>query len=86
MTVWSLGNLTVLPVPTIPKTNIPQNWSYVGCLYDSVTGVRPLPYKSVNADNNTVQNCIALCQEFGYPAAGVEYGEECYCVSTLPTV
>ena len=78
LTVWSKGNLTVLPVPTIPKNNIPQNWTYVGCVFDSVTAARPLPYKDTST-NNTVENCINQCKKFGYPAAGVEYGEECYC-------
>ena len=76
LTVWSNTNLTVLPVPSIPHA--PENWTYVGCVFDSVTAARPLPYKDTST-NNTVANCIAACQKFGYPAAGVEYGEECYC-------
>lgn len=47
-------------------------------MFDSVTAERPLGYK--NSDkNNTVANCINACQKFGFPAAGVQYGEECYC-------
>jgi hypothetical protein len=91
LTVWSKGNLTVVPVPVIPKTNLPQNWTYVGCLFDNVTGNRTLPYKLTDT-NNTVANCIAQCQKYGFPAAGVEYGDECYCgdysdvAATGPTI
>jgi hypothetical protein len=91
LTVWSKGNLRVLPIPSIPKANIPENWTYVGCVFDSVTAARPLPFKLVD-QNNTVEKCITQCQKFGYPAAGVEYGEECYCgdvndvLATGPTI
>jgi hypothetical protein len=91
LTVWSKGNLTVVPIPVIEKTDLPQNWSYVGCLLDGVTSNRPLPYKLVHS-NNSVGNCIEQCQKYGFPAAGVEYGEECYCgdysdvVATGPTI
>jgi hypothetical protein len=78
LTVYSKGNLTVLQVPVIQKDNLPANWTYGGCALDSVTAARPLPYKMTDS-NNTVANCIAQCQKFGYPAAGVEYGVECYC-------
>lgn len=95
ITVYSSGNLTILPVPVIQKTNLPGNWSYVSCLFDNVTGTRTLPYKMV-LENNTAATCISQCQKFGYPAAGVECelprqllrlkdlihvvdGDECYC-------
>ena len=33
----------------------------------------------VFSDNNTVQACLQRCSEYGFPAGGLEYGEECYC-------
>ncbi|KAF8264448.1 hypothetical protein EI94DRAFT_1738445, partial [Lactarius quietus] len=29
--------------------------------------------------NNSAQNCLSLCSAYGYPAAGLEYGQECWC-------
>lgn len=41
--------------------------------------VRVFPNKMVNADQNTVQGCLKRCSDYGFPAGGLEYGEECYC-------
>ena len=33
----------------------------------------------VNAVNNTVRACLERCSDYGFPAGGLEYSEECYC-------
>ncbi len=40
-------------------------------------GVRAFKYKIVNTYNNSAQNCLSLCSEYGYPVGGMEYGDEC---------
>ena len=40
---------------------------------------RVFPNKMVNTVNNTVQACIKKCSDYGFPAGGLEYSEECYC-------
>ncbi|EEB91925.1 hypothetical protein MPER_09643 [Moniliophthora perniciosa FA553] len=44
----------------------------------SDNNARVLPWK-IWAQNNTVSACLNQCAAFGYTAAGLEYGEECYC-------
>ena len=34
-------------------------------------------YRLVLENNNSAQNCLSQCSAFGYPAAGMEYGNEC---------
>jgi hypothetical protein len=41
-----------------------------------------LPYQNVYTSNNTAEACLNQCAAFGYPAAGMEYGDEC-CKSIL---
>jgi hypothetical protein len=35
------------------------------------------PYQIIFPQNNSAQNCLTQCSTFGYPAAGMEYGDEC---------
>ena len=35
------------------------------------------PYRVILANNNSAPNCLSQCLAFGYPAAGLEYGQEC---------
>ena len=34
-------------------------------------------YKIINPNNNSAQNCLSQCSDFGYPVGGMEYGDEC---------
>ncbi|KAF8346390.1 glyoxal oxidase N-terminus-domain-containing protein [Amanita rubescens] len=67
-----------LPVPTTQKTGLPGAWSYAGCLQE-LPNARVFPYKNIWLTNNSAVACMNQCAAFGYPAAGVEYGQECYC-------
>src|SRR5690606_20344769 len=36
-------------------------------------------YKMDYPTTNTATNCLTQCQRFGFTAAGLEYGRECFC-------
>lgn len=40
---------------------------------------RVFPFSNVWPGTNTVEKCLNQCAAFGYPAAGLEFGEECWC-------
>jgi hypothetical protein len=40
-------------------------------------GGRVFKNQVILTQNNSAQTCLTLCFEFGYPAAGMEYGDEC---------
>jgi hypothetical protein len=65
-------------VPKIQKTGLPTKWNYTGC-YTESSPVGNLPYKIVSTANNTVATCLSQCEAYGYPVAGLEYGQECWC-------
>lgn len=76
MTIMSLGQPQVLlppaPIPTV------GNWTYSGCWADNVNNQKAFYWKIVD-DKMTPKLCLNQCGAFGYMAAGVEYGRECYC-------
>ena len=48
--------------------------------------IRVFPYQVLFPYNNSAQNCLTQCSTFGYPAAGMENGDECcmfYCNGTF---
>ncbi|KFY88681.1 hypothetical protein V498_06696 [Pseudogymnoascus sp. VKM F-4517 (FW-2822)] len=64
--------------PAAPqKEGLPGLWEYKGCLMDQ--DPKSLPEKIVYAGTNTGNKCLKACSDYGYNAAGMEYGEECYC-------
>ncbi|KAF9220620.1 copper radical oxidase-like protein [Gyrodon lividus] len=75
----STGSVEVLPVPTVQNTSLPGQWQYQGCLAEPSTGARVFPYELDWTTNNTVDACLSQCAAFGYPVAGLEYGEQCFC-------
>jgi hypothetical protein len=77
LSVWSnQTTLTVIEAPK-PVQNV-SSWVYQGCITDEAAG-RVFPWQLVNQTGNSPEWCLGKCQEFGYMAAGMEYGEECYC-------
>ncbi|KAJ6500801.1 WSC domain-containing protein [Mycena sanguinolenta] len=71
----------ILPRQSNP-TALPGNWSLVGCFTD-VSTARTLAATSTAAANMTVQDCISFCVAGGFIFSGVEFGDECYCDSTI---
>jgi hypothetical protein len=78
LSIWS--NQTTLQVikKPAPLQNV-SDWTYQGCITDGGEGARVFPWKLANATGNSPEWCLGKCLEFGYMAAGMEYGEECYC-------
>ena len=56
-------------------------WTNLGCFTDS-TLARVLP-TSVLVSGNTVEKCQAACTNGGFPYAGVEFGSQCFCGSSI---
>lgn len=73
----SSSNFSTYAPPSAKNTSLPTGWSYQGCLQDVQT--RTLPYELQMPTNLTVEYCLNLCGQFGYSAAGVEYGIQCFC-------
>lgn len=76
---------------TIPSTKPaslapppPGGYKALGCYNDSA-GTRTLSNTQyLNTPNGmTIEVCTAACATAGYIFAGVEYGDECYCDSSL---
>ncbi|KAF2088050.1 copper radical oxidase [Saccharata proteae CBS 121410] len=78
MSIFSTGPLQIFLPPAAQSTSLPGSWKYQGCLTDP-GAAHALPYQIILADNNTAENCLSQCSEYGYPAGGMEYGRECYC-------
>ena len=57
-------------------------WNALGCYTDNVTA-RTLS-NAVNMNGaNSIEACTTACYNAGFPYAGVEYANECYCGSAL---
>lgn len=69
--------------PPAPPILVPSvgNWSLLGCYNDSAT--RALPYGIGVTGSVTVESCTTACYNAGYPYAGMEYADECYCGLTI---
>jgi hypothetical protein len=83
LSVYSNAPITLIPVPTPQKTGLPGSWQYVGCLGEVTTG-RVFKYKLILSATNSAATCLSLCSSFGFPAGGMEYGEECCKFSIIP--
>nr|ABD61575.1 copper radical oxidase [Phanerodontia chrysosporium] len=79
LSVYSSGPITALPVPSAQTTGLPGNWKYSGCIKEPTNGQHTFPYQIINSNNNSAEACLNQCAKFGYPAAGLEYGDECWC-------
>ncbi|KAH9172526.1 copper radical oxidase [Lactarius sanguifluus] len=74
----STGSVITFPVPVPQTTGLPGNWQYSRCLAEP-GAARVFPYQLILTTNNTAENCLSQCSAFGYPAAGMEYANECWC-------
>jgi hypothetical protein len=73
------GTVPVLPKPEIQRSGLPGNYSFVGYLTDVNETRRTFPWQIMLEAENSVEKCLSQCAKFGYPAGGLEYGNECYC-------
>ncbi|KAM7223227.1 putative fungistatic metabolite [Rhypophila decipiens] len=79
MSIVSQGAPQVL-LPPAPQTGgLNGSWTYAGCVRDNVNDKRTFFWQSLFPGTMTPNKCLTRCAEYGYMAAGIEYGEECYC-------
>lgn len=79
MSIWSIGEPEVWESPKTQLGGLNGTWEYAGCITDNVNEQRTFPWQLLFPDTLTPELCLSKCAEFGYMAAGLEYGEECYC-------
>ncbi|KAH7376045.1 WSC domain-containing protein [Plectosphaerella cucumerina] len=70
--------------PPAPQTGgLKGNWVYKGCVTGTVGAGddlrRTFVWQVLFPNMMTPSMCLDRCAQFGYAAAGLEYGEECYC-------
>lgn len=65
-------------LPPAPAQTV-GNWTYQGCYSDNVNQVHVLAQQILFPGNMTPSMCLDRCAAFGFMAAGLEYGDECYC-------
>ncbi|KAE9978236.1 hypothetical protein EG328_001562 [Venturia inaequalis] len=76
LSVCSNTTLQIYQPPTAQKAGLPGKWSYAGCMSDAAGfAIRTLQYKI----KNTAANCSSLCSQYRYNAAGMQFGQECWC-------
>jgi hypothetical protein len=75
--------ISVYQDPTYPVEDYSTIADYnpLGCYTDLTTEGRTLEWQQtqVDASSLTVESCLFACKDGGYPLAGVEYGQECWC-------
>ncbi|CCA72580.1 related to glyoxal oxidase precursor [Serendipita indica DSM 11827] len=69
----------VYPVPTIKKANLPGSYQYLGCYAEAPGGLRVFDYLIESQTATTIDGCLNLCSSYGYPAASLEFGTQCFC-------
>lgn len=57
-------------------------WAYVGCAAE-LSNSRSLSKYSVSSKNMTIDYCASVCKDQGYPLAGLENSNECWCSDAL---
>ncbi|KUJ17722.1 FAD/NAD(P)-binding domain-containing protein [Mollisia scopiformis] len=78
--IW---NLTGYVYPRVIETV--GNWSLEGCVEDEVAKrvLGNYSHAGTASEGMTIQRCLSTCQGMGLRYAGVEFGNECYCGSSI---
>ncbi|KAK8872836.1 glyoxal oxidase [Apiospora arundinis] len=79
LSIVAQGKPQVYQPPVVQTSGLNNTWTYIGCYNDNVNNERTLPWAMHFPGTNTASQCLWNCAQYGYPIAGVEYGEECYC-------
>ncbi|KAK7969552.1 WSC domain-containing protein [Apiospora saccharicola] len=79
LSIVSQGKPQVFQPPAPQTGGLNGTWTYIGCYNDNANNQRTLPWAMHYPGTNTATQCLWQCAQFGYPIAGVEYGDECYC-------
>ncbi|KAH7303931.1 WSC domain-containing protein [Stachybotrys elegans] len=70
--------------PTHPGDVDIEDYVPLGCYTDDGPNGRSLPWvRNIPQDTFTPAQCLSSCRDRGFPFAGTEYGQECYCGSVL---
>ncbi|KAM3508392.1 hypothetical protein MY10362_001195 [Beauveria mimosiformis] len=77
MTIMSVGQPKIQLAPVTLQAV--GNWKYHGCYEDNVNQSKVFFWQNLFPDVMTPEMCLNRCADFGYMAAGLEYGQECYC-------
>jgi len=87
LTLLSLGGSPTTATPTLEWGGWPGlQWDYQGCFHDSLTArIFPRQVQVSTPQFYTLELCASTCLDTGYPYAGTEYRDECFCASTLPS-
>lgn len=79
----SFANYTDDGINLIDATStIPTGYTEIGCIAEGTSG-RALTAASFSNNNMTRGACVSYCQAFGFPFAGVEFGLDCYCGTSM---
>ncbi|CAG8958428.1 hypothetical protein HYFRA_00011105 [Hymenoscyphus fraxineus] len=86
ISMMSVGTPQVFQAPGPQISGLPTGWTYSGCVGDNVVSaeaanvnIQTFPYKVWDKQTNTPEECIRQCGLFGFNAAGLEYGSQCFC-------
>lgn len=79
LTIYSDGTPTVDLLPAPQTGGLNGSWTYEGCYEDNVNQARTFFWQIFYDGIMTPNMCLSQCAAFGYMAAGLEYGQECYC-------
>ncbi|KAI0909694.1 WSC domain-containing protein [Ustulina deusta] len=79
LTIYSKGTPTTFQPPTVQTSGLNGTWTYQGCYNDNINNARSLPWQVLMPGTMTATTCLHQCAQFGYAAAGLEYGQECFC-------
>ncbi|KAH8839061.1 hypothetical protein MCOR27_010609 [Pyricularia oryzae] len=78
LTIFSRGEPQVF-LPPAPQTGGLGSWTYQGCYQDNLNDKRTFYWQLSFPNVMTPKMCLDRCAKYGYMAAGLEYGNECYC-------
>ncbi|KIW20071.1 hypothetical protein PV08_00646 [Exophiala spinifera] len=70
------SSTTIAADPFLPNV-------YIGCAAE-LSNIRLLSSASFTNSSMTIASCLSFCTSQFMPLAGLEYGRECYCSSSLP--
>jgi hypothetical protein len=79
LNIYSNGPPPAFQPPTAQTRGLDGAWSYQGCALDNVNQVRTFSWQLIYSGTLTPNICLTQCALYGYMAAGLEYGDECYC-------
>ena len=79
LSIYSSGQPVIYEAPKPQVSGLNETWQYMGCAIDNINDERTFRWKLHRPQTLTATECLSTCATFGYAAAGLQYGEECYC-------